>query len=148
MTGSRVRVESLVLALSLASGLSLLGGCDTVRAPSGPKLDQLQASLYPKVSVEDPALAKVLAINPDKVMVEQGDSSRPMDVTVSLRSLADNAMNLQYKFQWFDAQGRQLEEDRWRDLRLPARIEEQVRSNPITTRASDWRLQVRSARTF
>jgi len=148
MTRCSSHVGHLFLFVSLATGVAFVGGCDTVRAPSGPKVDQLQASLYPKVSVEDPALAKVLAINPDKVVVQDADASRPMDVTVALRSLADNAMNVQYKFQWFDSKGRQVEEDRWRDLRLPARIEEQVRSNPITTKASDWRLQVRSARTF
>jgi uncharacterized protein YcfL len=135
---------------SVVAGAAVLsvGGCDTVRAPNSPRIDQLPTSQYPKVTIESRELADVLAVNPGAVTVTPGDSSRPMDVSVGLRSLADNSMNVQYRFQWFDESGRMVEEEQFKQFLIPPRTEQRLRSNPMTTKASDWRLQVRSSRTI
>jgi uncharacterized protein YcfL len=137
------------MVASVAAGAAVLSGagCDTVRAPNSPRIDQLPTSQYPKVTIESRELADVLAVNPGSVTVTPGDSSRPMDVSVGLRSLADNSMNVQYRFQWFDESGRMVEEEQFKQFLIPPRTEQRLRSNPMTTKASDWRLQVRSART-
>jgi uncharacterized protein YcfL len=138
-----LRIGTLALA-----GVFALAGCDTVRAPNSPRIDQLPTSQYPKVTIESRELADVLAVNPGAVTVTQGDASRPMDVSVGLRSLADNSMNVQYRFQWFDESGRMVEEEQFKQFLIPPRTEQRLRSNPMTTKATDWRLQVRSARTI
>lgn len=147
--GSNFKSVGWVVAGVVAGAAVLsVGGCDTVRAPNSPRIDQLPTSQYPKVTIESRELADVLAVNPGAVTVTPGDSSRPMDVSVGLRSLADNSMNVQYRFQWFDESGRMVEEEQFKQFLIPPRTEQRLRSNPMTTKASDWRLQVRSARTI
>ncbi|GEM_PF-941833 len=145
MTASALMGTGILLMLGIVPGLS---GCDTVRAPNSPRIDKVATNQYPKVTIETAELASVVAVNPGAVTVTAGDDSRPMDVSVGLRSLADNSMHVQYRFQWFDASGRMVEEEQFKQTLLPPRTESRLRSNPMTTKASDWRLQVRTARTI
>lgn len=135
-----------VLVPSLLLGAALVGsGCDTVRAPSTPTLDQLPAQSYPKVAVLDGYLAKSLAIDPTMVVVTPSDGSNPMSVSVPIRSLVDNTMRMEHSFIWFDVQGREVRRTVWKRQDVDPRVQIKLQSNAIDTRSVDWRLEIRSA---
>ncbi len=135
-----------LLLPALASSLLVgtLTGCDTVRPPSSAKIDQLLPEQYPKLVIEDPGLAKLLAVTPGKVVVDR-TPDRPISVSVPIRSLADNTMRVQYRYLWLDEKGREIRRGEWiRDSFAP-RIERQLQGSAVDMKSVDWRLEVRSA---
>lgn len=134
-------------ALTIASATLLgAGACSqTPRTPS-PVLDPQPASSYPKVAVAEPQLAKYLGITPGSVVVTGGDGEKPLAVVVPIRSLANSAVRIQYRFMYYDASGRQLREGVWRDERIEPQFEVRLQSNATDLQSRDWRVEIRSAR--
>jgi uncharacterized protein YcfL len=105
-------------------GLAFAGcsGPDLVKAPAGPVDDPLAFDAYPEI---------VLLDGLDKALVKQkGETSRatasePMTVRATLRSVRKDPIVAQYRFVFFDENGRQL-------TRNP--VKHQVTFEPLTRR--------------
>lgn len=123
--------------------------CDEVKAPHGPGVDLLPASQYPKIAAEGKPLSRALRFGAP--VVTPSTPSKPMQVTVPIRSLDDEkALNVQYRFEFFDAAGRPLGDDggrgNWRYVRLDPRIQVFLSDAALDTAAVDWRLTLQPAR--
>ena len=140
------RSTRLILASSLAL-VTLAAGCqrDVVKPPPTGRADLLPASRYPNIVATD-GLQPALVFGEAKV--DPGTDQMPMSVTVPVRSLEDeHPVNVQYKFEFFDAEGEPLESNRgWRFMNLTPRLQKFMRATALETKAADWRLTVRSAR--
>lgn len=154
MTGDAPSNRSSTLALNIKPALGLISavllggmpGCaqDKVRGPSTANIDQLAPENYPKLVIEEPALAKVMAVTPARVVVDR-PADRPMSVTVPVRSIADNTMRVQYRYIWFDDKGREVRTGEWRREVFAPRVERQLQGAAVDMKSTDWRLEVRSA---
>lgn len=133
-------------AVLAAAGLVALAvGCSGPRPPAGAVADPVMQTAYPAITV-DGSIQNFVAVDYTKIIADQATEDRPLSVQVPLRSQADNEMTVQYQFTWFDGQGRQVGETGWRTATLPSRRQMQLQGNAITRSASQWRLDVRSAR--
>ena len=64
-----------------------------------------------------------------------------------VRSLSpERRMNVQYQFTWLDADGRQISQGGWRYIVMEPRSQDRFTGNAMDNRASDYRLEIRSAR--
>ena len=135
-TKAITRVATVLLVVG-----ACLGGCDTApaRIKPDPVLDYPQ-----KVALEGLDKAVVAA----RPIVTPSTADRPMQVSVPLRSIVDGrALNVQYKFEFFDQNGRPLRTNLgWRFQKLEPRVQVFLEGNALETKAVDWRLQVRPAR--
>lgn len=133
------------LCATVVVGLAVAGCNDPQKKTPGMREDPQASAAYPVVSVEA-GLKRYLGVDSERVVVDPADESRPMKVTVPVRSLADNQMSVQYEFTWFDEAGRELGRSGWQFLALEPRVQRSFSANSLTTRAKGWRLEVRSAR--
>lgn len=121
-------------------------GCqqDTVKAPYGGKQDPLPAQSYPQIAVDGP-LQPFLAFDAPKVSRDGG----VLKVVTPVRLQSDKGYesDLQYRYTFLDAGGLPLRSQAdWRYVRLPSRRQVFLEGNAMDTTASDWRLEVRTAR--
>lgn len=154
MTGGDMSTRTIQSTLTARTALCLVSvaflcgmpGCaqDKVRGPSTANIDQLAPENYPKLVIEEPALAKVMAVTPARVVVDR-PADRPMSVTVPVRSIADNTMRVQYRYIWFDDKGREVRTGEWRREVFAPRVERQLQGAAVDMKSTDWRLEVRSA---
>ncbi len=125
---------------------ALLAGCqsDPVMAPDAGLGDLLPIEDYPQIVVTS-GLAPYLAFSRPNV---QGGPDRPMSVSVPVRVLSeDQAVNTQYRFRFFDQNGRVLQPEMgFQYKRLPARVQEFLNGAALDVNAVDFRLEVRTAR--
>jgi uncharacterized protein YcfL len=121
----------------------LLVSCDTAKAPPAGRVDQLPPGQYPRnVVLED--FQKELVFGP--AVVDPTTEDRPMRVTQPVRNVSGRVLNIQYQFQFFDAQGRPLKTNQgWKFLNLSERDEHFLEGAALDTDAADWRLVVRPA---
>lgn len=143
---ARRRIFATVPVAAFASAL-VLSGCqqDQMKAPPGAQQDPFPGANYPRVAVEG-QMQKWVAADYERVNVTDPTPDTPLRVDVPLRSLADLVMYAQYQFQWFDAQGRKVGESGWKAVTLEPRLQSILSANATTSKATDWRLEVRSAR--
>lgn len=133
------RLTLCVFALFSAS----LAACDTVKAPPSGRMDQLPADQYPRGVVLE-GFDKELVFG--KAVVDPTTEDRPMRVTQAVRNVSKRVLNIQYQFQFFDAQGRPLKTNQgWKFLNLAVRDEHFLEGAALDTNAVDWRLVVRPA---
>lgn len=132
------------LALCAVSPLlAPLSGCqDTVRAPYTPAVDPLPTAYYPAITLE-PALQGALVIDPNRIVTDNPTAETPLRVQVPLRSMADRMIKVQYEFQWFDAQGREVGRTGMKSEQFPARQQVMLTGNAMRSDATGWRLEVR-----
>jgi uncharacterized protein YcfL len=138
--------SSSPLALTCTLGLSLLiAGChDPVRPTPGDRLDPLHPAAYPRVAMLE-GLDVGLGLQPP--IVEEATGTRPMSVTVPVRSLVDYPINIQYQYQFLDDKGRLIDtRERWRFVHIDPRVQTQLQGSAMDLDAVDWRLQLRPAR--
>ncbi len=123
------------------------GGCsnDPVKAPPASRADLLMVDDYPRI-VAMSNLHSWLAFSP--ATVTPATRSQPMHVSVPVRSLYDeNSLNLQYRFEFFDHQGRPMRRrGGWTFVHVEPRVAVYLEGGAVDTLAADWRLEVRSAR--
>lgn len=124
--------------------LALLAGCDKNTAPYSGREDPVSADMYPTRAVEG-ALQEALVFDDPRVTPSAG--RRPLAVVQPLRNVEKYDINVQYRFEFFDAGMNPLPgATGWRFLNLPVRMQRFVEANAFDTRAVHWRLEVRSAR--
>ncbi len=78
---------------------------------------------------------------------ETGDG--PLRVTVPVRTLVakGETIRVQYKFTFLDQTGRPLSPDGdWHYVRMPANTKRFFEGNALDQRATDWQLEIRTAR--
>jgi uncharacterized protein YcfL len=138
------RFENLALAAIMSMGTVAMHGCST--APATPRQDPISAKQYPKVVVEG-QLAQWLVVDYNEVLVDHATAEKPLRVTVPVRSLSTaTEMTIQYKYRWLDADGRPVGEAEWRTVKISPTWQDRFTANALTTKASDWRLEIRSGR--
>ena len=131
----------ILLALTL-----VLGGCatDRVKAPPGPLGDPLPPTAYPQIAPMG-GLARWIYF--DKPIVTPGTADRPMRVSVPARMVYNEPRDIQYCFQFFDADGLPLESRKeWHWKNLTPRVRFFLQGNAIQPEAIDWTLEIRPAR--
>ncbi len=133
---------STVALIGLAAALP---AC-TTNTPFPGQPDNVPTGQYPRVVVEAP-LNQFVGVDYNSIVIDPASSDRPMAVTVPVRSLApDRRMNVQYQFTWLDGSGRQVGQSGWRYIVMEPRAQDRFTSNSLDNRASDYRLEIRSAR--
>ena len=138
-----MRLFSFVLSVVLVVIWMLTGCHDPVMAPGTAQIDPLYQSGHGKVLALEELHRFVAASEP---IVEAG-SERPMMVTVPIRLLADEQINVQYRFDFFVRKGVPVApEMSWAFMALPARARVYMQGASLDTTATDWRLQLRPAR--
>ncbi|MEX0886357.1 MAG: DUF1425 domain-containing protein [Phycisphaeraceae bacterium] len=134
-----VRPGLLVLVVVLAAG----AGCrDTTQAPPTMRQDPLGGN-YPR-HVAIAGLDHALVV--EEPIVDASTATRPMSVTVPVRSVVDEPLSLQYRFRFLDERGRDLHDSGWRLERLEPRLQANLEANARQTAAADWRLEIRPER--
>lgn len=145
----RATRTTLTLAALLA-GAALVGGCqsDPAKAPLGSRQDALPTQDYPKVNIVDDnfQLQNYLVVDKSAIVAVLPGDGKPLSVSVPVRSTADNRMRLQYQFYWRDSNGVTIGQSGWRRYEVEPRVQFQAKGNAITQDATDWRLEIRSAR--
>lgn len=143
-----MKTTILLLLTLIAAGL-ILGACrnnDVYRAPGAAQLDPLPLPMYPKVTVEPP-LDQHVAVDPGLVVADKSSGILSVSVPIRLISAKYGESNIQYRFKFYDAQGRELRvQTGWRRHRLPFRTQEQLQGNATDENAEDWRLEIRLSR--
>jgi len=77
-------------------------------------------------------------------IVKTGVGSDLAYVAVPIRSLADRALDIEYRFEFFDSERQQAGEKlRWRRLHIGQRVEAQIDAFAPETGATDWALAIR-----
>jgi uncharacterized protein YcfL len=99
---------------------------------------------YPHVAISDNLAPAIIA---DTATVSGGGTSDvPLKVVVPVRSTSDSDLNVDYRFEFLDASGRPLETEQfWRPIALRSRIQVFLSDSALSSRAVDWRLQIRAA---
>lgn len=125
---------------------AICGGCrnDPNVGPPGVRGDPLPEGAYPKnVAIE--GLGEGIVAG--RGIVQPGTADTPLRVTVPVRSISSKPLNVQYRFEFFDAQGRTLRSSPgWHFVHIDPRTEVQLDAAALETSAVDWRLTLRPAR--
>ena len=131
------------LLLTLAALALSSVGCEST-APPAAEHERVSRSAYPKVTATG-NLNDFLAF--DEGLVERADNGA-MTVTVPVRILRNKEVPVQYRFFFFDEQGRPLRPEMdWQYEVLPAKTQAFLTGTALDERATDWRLELRPART-
>ena len=143
-----VMVKMMMMAaitLGAALGSGLLAGCETdqVMAPFPGRPDLLPAEHYPQIAVTD-TLDEYMFFGKPNI---QSAPDKPMSVSVPVRLAEEFAVNVQYKFEFYNGQGRVMKPEMdFQYLRIPSRVQVHMLGAALDTDAVDWRLIVRSAK--
>ncbi len=122
-------------------------GCnsDPNREPPNHVVDTLPPGDYAKIQVIDSLQPWIWCGSAIETKATGGD---PMLIEVPVRNVSDYELNVQYAFQYFDANHRQLnDQETWRNQTLSPRIEYRFKGTAADARTVDWRMIVRVPRT-
>lgn len=137
----------LALPAALAAA-TLVAACNQTphyRPPPGSLEDPLPVSHYPNINVYRPLTQFILVADP--VMTRDAAGTLRIDTPIRANTRPNEDMNIQYKYQFLDAQGRVLEpEPAWQYMRLEPTIQYYLSGNAMDSRAADWRLDIKPAR--
>ena len=136
------RIAFISLTCFLVTMVFLAGCRDTVNAPPTARQDPLGGAYPREVAIE--GLDRAIVVEP--AIVDESTDSRPMRVTVPVRSVVDEPLVLQYHFIFRDERGRDLHDSGWRHQRLEPRLQANLEANARQTAAADWRLEIRPER--
>ncbi len=123
----------------------VLVGCNRPipRKPGAVHGDPVAIENYPNVVAEG-GLDDWLVIS--RATVRARDD-QPMSVSVPVRNGSDRQINVQYRFEFFEADGRPLDTTaRWRYMLMPSATQVFLEGAALDTSAVDWRLIIRPAR--
>ncbi|MCC7146232.1 MAG: DUF1425 domain-containing protein [Phycisphaeraceae bacterium] len=138
---STMKIRTL-LAVAIAS--VLLAACKPGPPPS-PQAEVTQRANYPRNIALQGLSPSLLA---GEAMIEAPKDNRPLHVTVPIRNVYAYGVNVQYRFEFFDATGKPVarEEPGWRFQHLATDMQAFLDGNAMDMAAVDWRLTIRSAR--
>jgi hypothetical protein len=129
-----------------AAAMTGLAACasDPAKSPPYAQRDTIPLGSYPQIAPTE-GLAPHLGF--EQPIVEPGTPQRPMHVTVIVRSRADYALEVQYRYIFFDKLGRELRSNQgWTFKHLEPRLQTQLQGGALETAAESWRLEIRPAR--
>lgn len=135
--------SGLVRSLFLSITFTIAGCGDPYRAPPAGMHDPLPLEAYPRITALEGLSPWLLFEEP---IVDASTADRPLRVTVPVRLGYDRPRDVQYAYQFFDANGRLLVERQWRFVHLEPRTVFHFEGSALETSAVDWRLEVRPAR--
>jgi len=131
----------LMSSILLAAPVLLIGGCS--QAPLAVEDDEYAGPQYPRVVVNNSELRPYLATGEPIV---SGGPESPWKVVVPIRATSDVALNISYKFEFFDEQGFPMKpEQDWKYLRLLAKTQRFMEGASLDRGVSDWRVIIRPA---
>lgn len=141
-TATRAAVISLTLGGTIGAGLSLTGCADTIRAPGSATPDPLPNVAYPKIEAAE-GLGEYLSYGDVKIT-----SQKPLTVQVPIRPRTETEdLRVQYRFIFMDQFGVALNPDAaWTWRKLASRRQDFLSGNAMTSKATDWRLEIRPSR--
>ena len=150
MTMSRiavVRIPSLAAILCAVCIMAVVAsGCTSPdTSPGAGRGDTYPAPMNdPQISVLDPELREWIAFQPANITRDAGDADRITDIQVPVRNLTERIYKIEYRYLWFDANGRQIEPVMgWTDARLDPKQVVRLDGNASLVDARDYRLEVR-----
>ncbi len=129
-----------LLALSV-----VIMGCQSTEPAGGigVKADSLAVGSYPQIVALE-GLSKVLVAG---APVVSPPTIKPMYVSVPLRSVHKSTLNVQYRFEFSDVQGRPLRSQQgWHFTTLEPQMQAILEAGAMSLSAVSWRLQIRPAR--
>jgi len=128
--------------LALAVGF-LLAGC--AKPPGQAVPDPVSEAEYPQISALG-WLDEEVAYGKPNIRYSQ-NGNQPLEVNVPARLLLSNRREVQYRFIFFAADGRQLKPQMdWRYKEMPGRAQVFFDGTATSTEAKDWRLEIRPLR--
>lgn len=135
---------SRVAVLIIAGAALVLNACNTdpTMKPASPSPDPLAVGGYPQITMASGLVGLLAHSSP---IIEPTTPTRPLTVTVPVRSIQDGPTRVQYQFTWLDASGRPLGESGWKYEFIPPRMERFFEATALTTRAENWRLEIKIA---
>ena len=136
-------VSAALCALVLVCGPSACTSPDT--SPGAGRGDPYPAPMNdPQITVLDPELREWIAFQPGTIRHEGGVNDRVTDVQIPVRNLTERVYKIEYRYLWFDANGRQIEPLMgWTDARLDPKQVVRLVGNASLVDARDYRLEVR-----
>lgn len=69
-----------------------------------------------------------------------------LKAVVEVRNNTARQLRIEYRFRYFDDAGSQIEDTDWTPKLIEARVDDQLASNSVSTRAKRWQLHIRRAR--
>lgn len=133
-----------MVVFSLPLGVGLLVGCvPGLGLDSGPgriPADSLPVEAYPQVVPLD-GVADLL-VAPSSPVVRRDEARGLLTVRVPLRSIVDDTIQLRYRFQYFDADGAELERDPWHGVAIAGRTAFELTGRTLRSQARTWRLEI------
>ena len=142
------RCTKMVVLAMFCMMLGYVSGCtDPIKAPMTGTEDFVTYEAYPQVFVEKELSKYINVTGAEEFDRSQLGEDQPMSVTIPVRSLGDKDINLQYKYTFFDNQGRPIKPQMaWRYILVMPRNQVFLQGRAIDTVAADWRLDIRRAR--
>jgi uncharacterized protein DUF1425 len=134
-----------LLIAGLAGSVGIVG-CAQRRYDPPPSVIADPAS-YPQVVVSPDLTGWLAASRPVVTRGEEGTGV--LRVTVPVRTLVarGQTVRVQYRFIFLDGLGRPISpEGDWQYVRMPANTQRFFEGNALDDKASDWRLEIRTAR--
>jgi uncharacterized protein YcfL len=130
--------------LALLLAVTLLAGCDTVKAPYAIASDQVPPGQYPRnVSVSGDLSSALVA---GQTIVHDASKDQPMSISQPMRNVRDSDLKVQYQFVFLDSSGQPVSgSGGWTYLTLEPRVQRFLQGAALDTSAVDWRLTIRPA---
>lgn len=120
--------------------IGVLFGC-AAYAPYTPAEDKVAYEDYPNVTI-DPSLRG--SIVQSGVTSIPADSAYPLRVRLTLRSVVDLPLSIEYRVVYFDETGKKLTKyPVWKVLRFEPRAQQVISSNAISMSATRWSVELR-----
>lgn len=127
----------------IISALLLFVGCSSKPITSGMGVNTIDSAdnWQQHLKVDNPKLAENLVISDLKTRL----TNEFLEVNLTLASRYPKTQNLQYKFNWFDADGFAVEPDKtaWQSLALHGMQQHQLRALAPTKTATKFNIYVR-----
>ena len=138
MRGKTINVMTkTVLTTALLTGV--LAGCAKPTPPPGAMVDMVAIDNYPQITVMD-NLQPWLVVN----RLQTNNDDGLLNIDVDMRWTGQRYVYFEYRFIFFDANGRALKTDpAWRTGESAPGTVEYLQGRSINEAATDWRLEIR-----
>ena len=135
---------------TLIFGVALLCGCaqeqpDLIKAPKGPVDDPLPQGAYPQIVLLD-GLARRIVGSSVRELPADSDNNKMMRVRVTLRSVVDRELPVQYRFVFLDEDGETVDDPYWQSLTFAPRTERELVGTAPNYQAAKGKMEVRDFR--
>ena len=135
------------IAIFTALSCIALPGCTSPdTSPGAGRGDTYPAPMNdPQISVLDPELRDWIAFQPANISRDdEGSRDRITNIQVPVRNLTERIYKIEYRYLWFDSNGRQIEPQMgWTGARLDPKQVVRLDGVASLVDAHDYRLEVR-----